>query len=119
MKLMTDEIATALVEAAGPDGYGGTDGLDPVPIVVKYFDPTGSWSWYATEGEKVGPGKDDWVLFGLVDGFEKELGSFSLKELAGVKGPLGLGIERDLYFEGMGIRGPGTKNEIVKLEDTG
>lgn len=29
-------------------------------------------------------------------------GSFSLAEMAEVKGPLGLGIERDLYFSGKG-----------------
>ena len=33
------------------------------------------------------------------DGFEMELGNFSLKELESIKGPLGIGIERDLYFE--------------------
>ena len=29
-----------------------------------------------------------------------EVGSFSLEELEAFKGPFGLGIERDLYFEG-------------------
>jgi hypothetical protein len=28
-----------------------------------------------------------------------ELGSFSLEELQGYKGPLGLGIERDIHFQ--------------------
>lgn len=41
-------------------------------------------------------GKD--MFFGLVYGFEKEWGYFSLKELKFVRGPLGLGVERDLYF---------------------
>jgi len=31
-------------------------------------------------------------------GFENELGYFSLKEMESIKGPWGLGIERDLYF---------------------
>jgi len=39
------------------------------------------------------------TFFGLVSRFEVELGYFSLKELQRVKGPLGLQIERDLYFE--------------------
>ena len=60
--------------------------------VVKFFDPTGSWTWYATEFD----GKD--TFFGLVDGFELEWGNFSLSELKSVKGQLGLGIERDLYI---------------------
>jgi len=34
----------------------------------------------------------------LVDGYEKELGYFSLEELESVKGSFGLGIERDRYF---------------------
>jgi len=35
----------------------------------------------------------------LVSGFDVELGYFSLKELKEALGPLGLPIERDLYFE--------------------
>lgn len=41
----------------------------------------------------------DYLFFGLVHGFEKEWGYFSLKELESVTGPHGLKIERDLYFE--------------------
>jgi hypothetical protein len=60
--------------------------------VVKFFDPTGSWTWYATEFD----GKD--TFFGLVDGFELEWGTFSLSELRSTKGRFGLGIERDRYI---------------------
>ena len=59
---------------------------------VKFFTPDSNWTWYATEFD----GKD--LLFGLVDGFEKELGYFSLSELQSVRGPLGLPIERDLHW---------------------
>jgi hypothetical protein len=38
------------------------------------------------------------LCFGWVEGFEPELGYFSLDELAEIKGPLGLRIERDLNF---------------------
>ena len=34
----------------------------------------------------------------MVHGFEDELGYFSLAELEGIRGPLGLGIERDLHW---------------------
>jgi hypothetical protein len=34
-----------------------------------------------------------------VDGLVKELGYFSLSELEEVRGPLGLPIERDLYWQ--------------------
>jgi len=63
-----------------------------VKIIAKFFDPCGSWTWYATEFD----GED--IFFGFVRGFENELGYFSLSELESVKGQLELGIERDLYF---------------------
>jgi len=63
--------------------------------VVKLFDPTGAATWLITE---MMPDGDS--LFGLCDlGFGcPELGYVSLAELESVKGPLGLGIERDLHF---------------------
>ena len=90
MKLLTKE----LIKKFPP--LNANDGKDPseVPIIAKFFDPTGSWTWYATEYD----GED--MFFGLVNGFEKELGYFSLSELQSVKGLLGLGIERDLHFKG-------------------
>jgi hypothetical protein len=59
---------------------------------VKFFTPDSSWTWYATEFD----GED--VFFGLVIGHEAELGYFSLSELLSVRGPLGLPVERDLYY---------------------
>ena len=44
------------------------------------------------------------LFFGIVSGFELELGYFSLKELKEVKGPMGLPIERDLYYEPKSLR---------------
>ena len=62
-------------------------------VVVKFFDPCGSWTWYVVEFDQ----KD--TFFGLVDGLELEWGYFSLSELKSVKTkPFGLGIERDLHF---------------------
>ena len=89
MKLMTKEL-----EKQFPPLYS-TDGKEPkdVRIVVKFFDPCGSWTWYGIEFDPV-----DRVFFGLVKGFEVELGYFSLDELQSFKGRMGLGIERDLYF---------------------
>lgn len=39
----------------------------------------GSWTWYVFEAEKQDDG--DFLFFGLVDGFEKELGYSLLSEL--------------------------------------
>jgi len=61
-------------------------------IVVKFFTPWTSWTWYAVEFD----GED--LFFGLVDGHEREWGYFSLTELQSVRGPWGLKIERDLHF---------------------
>jgi len=74
-----------------PPLYAGEHNPDPL-IVCKYFTPDAQWTWYATEFD----GED--TLFGLVDGFDIELGYFSLSELQEVRGHLGLPIERDLSF---------------------
>ena len=88
MILITKEIIKNL-----PNLYEQDDkGLDAIAY-VKFFTPWSSWTWYATEYD----GND--IFFGLVDGFEKELGYFSLSELKSIKGPFGLKIERDLYFK--------------------
>ncbi len=70
--------------------------VDHVPV-VKFFNPVGAATWLATELDEEGD-----TLFGLADlGFGcPELGSYSLLEMASVRLPFGLGIERDLYFEG-------------------
>jgi Protein of unknown function (DUF2958) len=69
---------------------------DPVPV-VKFFNPVGAATWLAIELDPDGD-----TLFGLADlGFGcPELGSFSLRELASIRLPLGMGIERDLGFSG-------------------
>lgn len=89
MKLLTKELRAKL-----PKLYETEDvPVEEKTAVVKFFTPDGSWTWYAVEFD----GKD--LFFGLVDGFEKEWGYFSLKEMQSVRGKLGLPIERDLYFE--------------------
>ena len=87
MKLMTADLRTQL-----PQLYSQEEVDDPKAI-AKYFTPDANWTWYAPEFD----GKD--TFFGLVDGLEKSLGYFSLAELESVKGPFGLGVERDLWFE--------------------
>lgn len=72
-------------------------GLDALAR-VKFFTPDNSWSWYASEFD------GDETFFGLVDGFEAELGYFSLSELSQVRGKWGLPIERDLYFKPTSLR---------------
>ena len=67
---------------------------DPVPV-LKLFNPLSAATWLATELADDGD-----TLFGLADlGFGcPELGSFSLSEVASVRLPFGLTIERDILF---------------------
>jgi len=90
MQLLTKEILKKLPALGGQDGKGGK-----AVSYVKYFTPDSSWTWYATEGQEEG---NDFMFFGLVEGQEKELGYFSLAEIQGVRGPMGLPIERDLHW---------------------
>lgn len=60
---------------------------------VKLFDPTGSWTWFIIAYDP-----DTRIAYGLVDGFEREFGDFSMAELCSIRGRFGLPLERDLYF---------------------
>jgi hypothetical protein len=90
MILLTRELRDRLL------ANGCRRDTDHVPV-VKFFNPIGAATWLANELDEDGD-----TLFGLADlGFGcPEVGSFSLSEIASVRLPFGLGIERDLYFEG-------------------
>jgi hypothetical protein len=92
MKMLTAPIIRQLKKT------GNTDGTEVSPVIVKFFQPWGSWTWYAVDGVELPDG--DWEFFGLVEGLETELGYFRLSELMSVTGPGGLKIERDLHFHG-------------------
>lgn len=96
MKLLTKEIIQKLPALRSQEETPA----EQVKVVVKFFDPVGSWTWYATEGEVQPDG--DVEFFGYVKGFEGELGYFRLSELLSAKqGQVGLRalpIERDLHF---------------------
>jgi hypothetical protein len=94
MKLLTAAIIKKLEKAP----LYSTDGINSVPVLVKFFSPWSNWTWYAIEGTK---DEDGWLFFGLVEGHEKELGYFRLSELESVRGRFGLKIERDMYFDNM------------------
>jgi hypothetical protein len=94
MKLMTKELENQIPKLYAQDGKG-----DNAIVCCKYFDPFGFWNWYVTEFDP-----KDRLFFGLVQGFETELGYFSLDELEGLGGR----IERDLYFQ------PKTLGELKK-----
>ena len=99
MKLLTQEIIKKL-----PQLYKTENQRDPL-VVVKFFFPDFSWTWYGIEFD----GKD--TFYGFVAGDFPELGYFSLSELKKNRGKLGCSIERDSYFL------PKPLSEIRKLHE--
>jgi hypothetical protein len=87
MKLLTKEILRNLPRLTETEGE-----KDPL-VIVKFFYPDFSWTWYAIEFD----GKD--IFYGYVAGDYPELGYFSLSELQQHRGKFCLPIERDMHFE--------------------
>jgi hypothetical protein len=106
---------------------GNQEKVDDPVVVVKFFNPSGSGTWFATELIYLIKSKDenkepeileveaskidtfkgyevvDMLFFGYVSIFgdhNDEWGYFRLSELESVKcPPFGMSIERDLYFD--------------------
>tara|TARA_Y100000996_G_scaffold401737_1_gene372969 strand:+ start:428 stop:751 length:324 start_codon:yes stop_codon:yes gene_type:complete len=94
LKLLTKEILNKTPDLLDNDGLE----THKVKITAKFFDPTGSFTWYLTEIDK----NDEDTCFGFVTSEfcpDGELGYFTISELEEVKGPFGLGIERDKSFK--------------------
>ena len=89
MKLLTKELLKKLP----PIGHSIKTKEEPQAI-VKWFTPDSNWTWYVAEYNP-----EDGMCWGLVDGFEKEFGFFTIDEIQKLKGPLKLPIERDMWFE--------------------
>lgn len=99
MKLLTADILAKLQaqDPYHPSGPGRELSTDELTVVVKFFTPDSSWTWYAVSASK-DEESGDVQFFGFVNGLEAELGYFWLSVLESVRGPLGLPIERDLYW---------------------
>lgn len=92
MKLLTKALRKKLKPLYANDGKKYSE----QKVIVKFFTPDSNWTWYVTEGQEQENG--DIMFYGLVDGFEKEMGYFLLSELEKTRGPFGLHIERDMHF---------------------
>ena len=93
MQLLTQKILEILPPLMSQDG-------NPQALaMVKFFDPIGSATWWASEFD----GDDTFFGFALLnDPTMAELGYFSLKELESIGATperFYLGIERDEHFE--------------------
>lgn len=98
MKLMTaqqkkDLLKNGALNNKARDTTGNTTDFYPV---IKLFCPWGAPTWLITE---LDPDDND-TMFGIADlGFgSPEIGYISLSEIEALKGPFGLGIERDIHF---------------------
>ena len=91
-KLMTKELGDTI-----PPLYANENvkDYDTVLAPAKLFSPYSNWTWYITEWNA-----ETGLCFGLVEGFETELGHFDLTELAEVTvfGSVPA-VERDLYWK--------------------
>jgi hypothetical protein len=91
MRLMIKTLEQRFAQVGSQEGT-----KDPM-VIVRFFNPTGAGTWYATEYDPVTR-----IFFGFASIFgdwNDEWGSFSLDELEKYRGQFGLGIERDLHFQ--------------------
>ncbi len=100
-KLMTKELADTIPALYANENV---EDYDSVLAPAKLFSPYSNWTWYITEMNPV-----TGLCFGLVQGFETELGYFDLTDLAEatVFGQVPA-VERDLYWK------PQTLGEIKR-----
>ena len=91
-KLMTKEIGDTI-----PALYANehVEDYDSVLAHAKLFSPYNGWRWYVTEWDP-----ETGLCFGLVAGFETEIGYFDLTELAEATVFGGVpAVERDLHWQ--------------------
>lgn len=101
MNLLSLKDINKIPSLYGQDGKGAN-----AIAYVKLFTPDSNFTWYITELDP-----EEGLCFGLIDGFEKELGYFLLNELHEIKGPLGLEVEKDRSFEPTKLKDLGFSNE--------
>jgi hypothetical protein len=96
--LLLEENAHQLITPALKRRFqelGSQNGTDNPIIVAKYFNPMGSATWYVIEYIP-----EQEVCYGYVTGMAyDEFGYFTIHELESLRLPLGLKIERDLFFD--------------------
>ena len=87
MKLLTKEITKKATKQ-----YDEGSDMEQM-VVAKYFDAMGDWKWFLMNMDK-----DEDYCWGIVKGFEVEMGGFLLSDLTKT---LGRRLERDTLFEPM------------------
>ena len=111
---MTEKLADT-VPALGANA--NVADCDAILAPAKVFSPYSNWNWYITEWDA-----ETGQCFGLVEGFERELGYFDLTELAETTVFGGVpAVERDLYWEPktLGEIKSGSREGLPHSEETG
>ena len=91
-ELMTKEVGDTIPALYANENFAN---YDDVLAAAKLFSPYSGWTWYVTEWQA-----ESGLCFGLVEGFETEIGYFSLDELAEATVFGGVpAVERDLYWQ--------------------
>ncbi len=85
-------LTKAILARLPPLESQASKGMEAI-VQVCFFTPSSYWTWWAVEYDP-----KTQIFFGLVQGDEREMGYFSLKELESIRGPLGLGVERNLHW---------------------
>jgi hypothetical protein len=101
MNLITEEHRATML--ANDARYAADPSFDPVPV-VKIFNPMGAATWLLCSLDR----NELDIAYGLCDlGFgTPEIGSVRISELESCVLPLGLRLERDLYFRPSKTLGP-------------
>lgn len=91
------DLMPHFIAAVIPPLYGQEDKGDYAIVYVKWFAPVGAATWFITE---FGGSAEPRLAFGWCDlGLgTPELGYVSLDEVRQLRLPLGLRVERDLWF---------------------
>ena len=108
MKILTQEILAAFKK----QGKTGNKSAKDIKIVLKLFSPVGAATWYIYEKET-----DDiyWAFVNLGDYEMSECGTVSMNELMSLRLPLGLHIERDMYFKPLSM----SLEEVMNIVKSG
>ena len=92
MKLFTKEILKKLPALNTQEAHENPE--KEMVFYVKLFTPDSNWTWFIAEYD---PEKE--IAWGYVMGLENEYGTIDIKELKEVRGPFGLPVERDRWFD--------------------
>jgi hypothetical protein len=68
--------------------------FDNIVCKVRLFNPTGIGTWWIAAYDP-----DTEIAWGVAELHCREVGSFSMRELAEYRSPFGFPVERDLHFQ--------------------